>query len=130
MTLLRESNHTLGKCHYFFFNKNLFLFIVISNDNVDERVTLSNEESMLHLRISKSEQCAYNKDINRLRSTIQAKEKALQNISLTEINALLRSAHKLRRQILLQKEEVEFSLKVLQHQEIFHPETVSLFIVH
>ncbi|CAF5027982.1 unnamed protein product, partial [Rotaria sp. Silwood1] len=107
-TINRESNHTLA----------------ISNDNVDECVTLSNEESMLHLKISKSEQDAYDKDINRLRSIIQAKGKASQNISITEINALLRSTHKLRRQILLEKKDVEFSLKVVQHQEIFHQEAL------
>ncbi|CAF4378090.1 unnamed protein product, partial [Rotaria sp. Silwood2] len=107
-TINPESNHTLA----------------ISNDKVDECVTLSNEESMFHLKISKSEQDSYDKDINRLRSIIQVKGKASQNISITEINALLRSTHKLRRQILLEKKDVEFSLKVVQHQEIFHQEAL------
>ncbi|CAF1398960.1 unnamed protein product [Rotaria sordida] len=104
----QESNHTF----------------TISNDNVDERVTLSNDESMWHFKISKSEQDAYDRDIHRLRFIVKPKGRASQNISITEINVLLRSTHKLRRQMLLEKKDAEFSLKVVQHQEIFHQEAL------
>ncbi|CAF5138374.1 unnamed protein product, partial [Rotaria magnacalcarata] len=51
-----------------------YIFRSISNDNIDERVTLSNDESMCNLKISKSEQDAYDKDVNRLRSMIKPKD--------------------------------------------------------
>ncbi|CAF4200045.1 unnamed protein product, partial [Rotaria sordida] len=107
-TTKQESNHTF----------------TISNDNVDERVTLSNDEPIWHFKISKSEQDAYDRDIHRLRSIVKPKGKASQNILINEINALLRSPHKLRRQMLLEKKDAEFNLKIVQHQEIFHQEAL------
>ncbi|CAF3818070.1 unnamed protein product [Rotaria sordida] len=67
---------------------------------------------------------AYDKDIHRLRSIVKPKGKASQNISITGINVLLRSTHKLRRQMLLEKKDAELSLKAFQHQEIFHQEAL------
>ncbi|CAF3788024.1 unnamed protein product [Rotaria magnacalcarata] len=55
---------------------------------------------------------------------IKPKGKVSQNLSITEINALLRSTHKLRRQMLLKRKDIEFSLKVFQYQEIFYEDAL------
>ena len=83
---------------------------------------------MLHLKISKSEKDAYDKDVRRLRAVLKPKGKVSDNISTAEMQALLRSTHKLRRQMLVEKKDAELSMKVLQHQEMFHEEAVSFFM--
>ncbi|CAF1417162.1 unnamed protein product, partial [Rotaria sordida] len=72
-TTKQESNHTF----------------TISNDNVDERVTLSNDEPIWHFKISKSEQDAYDRDIHRLRSIVKPKVIALIYTRIEKDNRIL-----------------------------------------
>lgn len=104
------------------------VFAATTKDNINRNATISNTEWVERLKISKSEQDAYNKDVQRLRWFVKLKGKASNSISVVEMQALLRSTHKIRRQMLSEKKDTELSLKVLEHQEIFHEEGVSFFI--
>jgi hypothetical protein len=74
--------------------------------------------------LSKSAQTVYNKDIGRLRSIIKPKGKSSYPIAIGEMHSLIRSSHYIRRQRLSGKHSVDFIVKVLEYQEIFHEEAV------
>ncbi|CAF4268595.1 unnamed protein product [Rotaria sp. Silwood2] len=74
--------------------------------------------------LSKSEQNAYNKDIARLRSIIKPNRNSTYHVSIGEIHALIGHSHTIRRRLLYQKQDMDFIVKVLEYQEIFHEEAV------
>ncbi|CAF3866729.1 unnamed protein product [Rotaria magnacalcarata] len=96
----------------------------ISTDNVDNLQDVTMEEQTPQFQLSKSENAAYVKDVNRLRTIIKPKGKSSQNASICEIHALVKSTFKIRRRALSQDEGTEFTLKILRHQEIFHEDAL------
>lgn len=89
-------------------------------DNIEQ----SNGSKVWFPNLSKSEQNAYNKDVSRLRSIVKSKNKSTNHVSIGEIHALIRNSHTIRRRMLYQKQELDFTMKVLEYQEIFHEEAV------
>lgn len=82
----------------------------------------------MYPKLSKSEQDSYFQDVDRLKSILKPKGKSAHNVSIGEIRALIRSTNKIRRRMLSENENIEFTMKVFQHQEIFHQEAVSKFL--
>ncbi len=103
-----------------------FFPIAISIDNIEKPKISTNEEEIWYPKLSKSEQSAYNKDVSRLRIVVKPKTKSTQHASISEIHALIRNSHRIRRRMLSQNQDTDFTKKVFQYQEIFHEEAVRI----
>ena len=55
---------------------------------------------------------------------MKPKNKSIHQISIGETHALIRNSHTIRRRLLSQKQDSDFTMKVLEYQEIFHKEVV------
>jgi hypothetical protein len=98
--------------------------LVSTIDNIEQRNKSTTDLEIWFPKLSKSEQNAYNKDISRLRSIVKPKTRSTNHVSIGEIHALIRNSHTIRRRMLYQKQDIDFSMKVLEYQEIFHEEAV------
>ena len=99
------------------------LVLVSAITNAEESSTTVSPEIWFP-QLSKSAQSAYSKDISRLRSILKPKNRSNNPISIGEIHVLIRNSHVIRRRTLSGKHNVDFDMKVLEYQEIFHEEAV------
>ena len=100
------------------------IFLASTVDNIAHTHNSQNDPEVWFPKVSKSLQNAYNKDINRLRSIIKPKTRSTNHISIGEIHALIRNTHAIRRRMLCEKQGTDFTMKVLEYQEMFHEEAV------
>ncbi|CAF3337247.1 unnamed protein product [Rotaria sp. Silwood2] len=96
-----------------------------SMDNTEQLKNSTNDE-IWYPKLSRSEQNAYEKDISRLRSIVKPKGTSVNHVSVGEIHVFIRNSHQIRRRMLFQNKDTDFTTKVLQYQEIFHEETYGL----
>ena len=108
----------------------LFPFFFASAITNIEKQNEANGPEIWFPKLSKSEQSAYNKDVNRHRSTIKPKARSNNPLSIGEIHGLIRASHAIRRRTLSQKQNLSFEMKVLEYQEIFHQEAVRKILFH
>ncbi|CAF1315925.1 unnamed protein product [Adineta steineri] len=108
-------------------------FVTMESNNILKRSTVENTEQsstsingleVWYPKLSKSEELAYNKDVIRLRSIVKPKNKTTQHISVGEIHAPVYNTHAIRGRMLCQKKNVDFTMKVLEFQKIFHEEAL------
>ncbi|CAF4103060.1 unnamed protein product, partial [Adineta steineri] len=92
--------------------------------NTEQSITSNNGLEVWYPKLSKSEELAYNKDVSRLRPIVKPRNKTTQHISVGEIHALVYNSHAIRDRMLSQKKNVDFTMKVLDFQEIFHEEAL------
>ncbi|CAF0991521.1 unnamed protein product [Adineta steineri] len=96
----------------------------VTMESNDFKNTSINVLEVWYSKLSKSEELPYNKDVSRLRSVEKPKNKTTQHISVGETDALVYNSHAIRGRMLSQKKNVDFTMKVLDFQEIFHQEAV------
>ncbi|CAF3885541.1 unnamed protein product [Rotaria sordida] len=82
-------------------------------DNIQQSNSLKNDLEVWFPKLSKSEQTAYNKDVSRLRSIVKPKTRSTNHISIGEIHALIRNTHTIRRRMLSEKQDIDFTVKLV-----------------